>query len=42
MKYLAEKTGQKVEKIAQDSDRDYSLSAPEAAKYGLVGRESVR
>lgn len=33
---LAEKTGQKVEKISQDSDRDFWLSAPEAAKYGLV------
>ncbi|MEI8072618.1 MAG: ATP-dependent Clp endopeptidase proteolytic subunit ClpP [Candidatus Saccharibacteria bacterium] len=33
---LAEKTGQKVDKISQDSDRDFWLSAPEAAKYGLV------
>lgn len=33
---LAQKTGQKLEKIASDSDRDFWLSAPEAKAYGLV------
>ncbi len=35
---LAEKTSQKVEKIASDSDRDFWLSADEAQKYGLVDK----
>ena len=35
---LAEKTSQKVEKIANDSDRDFWLSANEAQKYGLVDK----
>lgn len=35
-KILAEKTGQKVEKISSDSDRDFWQSAEEAKKYGLV------
>ena len=33
---LAEMTGQDVEKIAADTDRDYFMSAEEAVKYGLV------
>lgn len=33
---LAEHTGQKPEKIAKDSDRDYFLSGKEAIKYGLI------
>lgn len=33
---LAQKTGQKLEKVASDSDRDFWLSAPEAKSYGLV------
>lgn len=35
---LAEKTGQKVEKISSDSDRDFWQSAQEAKKYGLVDK----
>lgn len=35
---LAEKTGQKVEKVTADSDRDFWLSAEEAQKYGLVDK----
>jgi ATP-dependent Clp protease protease subunit len=34
----AEATGQPVEKIAKDTDRDYWLSAEEAKDYGLVSR----
>ncbi|MBT3375047.1 MAG: ATP-dependent Clp protease proteolytic subunit [Lentisphaerae bacterium] len=33
---LAEHTGQDVDKIKLDSDRDYFMSAAEAAAYGLV------
>ncbi|MEN9551850.1 MAG: hypothetical protein RI935_227 [Candidatus Parcubacteria bacterium] len=33
---LAKNTGQKVETIEKDSDRDYWMSAEEAKKYGIV------
>jgi ATP-dependent Clp protease protease subunit len=33
---LAERTGQSIEKIRSDSERDYFMSAPEAKDYGLV------
>ena len=33
---LAEKTGQPLEKIEHDTDRDYYMSAEEAKEYGLV------
>jgi ATP-dependent Clp protease, protease subunit len=33
---LAERTGQSIEKIARDTERDYFLSADEAKDYGLV------
>ncbi len=35
-KMLADASGQKIEKVAQDADRDYWMSADEAKKYGLV------
>lgn len=35
---IAECTGQSVEKIAEDTDRDYWMSAEEAVEYGIVGR----
>jgi len=31
-------TGQSLEKIAKDTDRDYFLSAAEAKEYGLIDR----
>ena len=37
-KIFSEATGQPVEKIAKDTDRDYWLSAEEAKNYGLVSR----
>jgi ATP-dependent Clp protease protease subunit len=37
-KILSEKTGQKVDKIASDSDRDYWMSASEAKTYGIVDK----
>jgi len=33
---LAERTGQPLEKIARDTERDYFLNADEAKDYGLV------
>jgi len=33
---LATRTGQTLEKIQKDTDRDYFLSAPEAKDYGLI------
>lgn len=33
---LAKNTGQKIETIEKDSDRDYWMSADEAKKYGIV------
>ena len=39
---LSENTGQKLEKINKDTDRDYYLTAPEAKEYGLIDRVIVR
>ena len=33
---LADHTGQPVEKVDKDTDRDYILTAPEAKDYGIV------
>lgn len=35
---IAKETGQEVEKVAKDSDRNYWMSAEEAVKYGIVSR----
>lgn len=35
---LAKHTGQKVEKVATDSDRDFFMAAEEAKEYGLVDK----
>jgi ATP-dependent Clp protease, protease subunit len=37
-KIFAEATGQSVERIKKDTDRDYWMPAEEAKAYGLVGR----
>ena len=37
-KILAERTGQPVEKIAKDTDRDNFMSADDAVKYGIVDK----
>jgi ATP-dependent Clp protease protease subunit len=39
---LAERTGQSLERIAQDTDRDNFMSAEEAKNYGLVDDVLVR
>ena len=33
---LANRTGQSLDKIKADSERDYFMSAPEAKDYGLI------
>jgi len=33
---IAEHTGQSLEKVTKDTDRDYILTAPEAVEYGVV------
>ena len=33
---LAEHTGQPIERIHRDTDRDFILSAPEAKEYGII------
>lgn len=35
---LAQRTGQPLEKIEKDTDRDYYMSAQEAMEYGLIDR----
>ncbi|MCX6739911.1 MAG: ATP-dependent Clp endopeptidase proteolytic subunit ClpP [Candidatus Parcubacteria bacterium] len=35
---LAKHTGQPIEKIEKDSDRDYFMSAEEALKYGIIDK----
>ncbi len=37
-KILAKNTGQKIEKIAADVDRDFFMTAEEAVKYGIVDK----
>lgn len=33
---LAERTGQPLEKIERDTDRDFFMSAEEAKEYGII------
>ncbi|CDZ75510.1 ATP-dependent Clp protease proteolytic subunit [Peptoniphilus sp. ING2-D1G] len=37
-KILSERTGQPLERVKKDTDRDYYLSAEEAAQYGLIDK----
>ncbi|MDN4619993.1 ATP-dependent Clp endopeptidase proteolytic subunit ClpP [Paenibacillus sp. PsM32] len=39
---IADRSGQPLEKVAQDSDRDYFLTAEEAVAYGLVDQVVTR
>lgn len=41
-KILSERTGQPLEKIARDTDRDYYMKAEEAVKYGIIDEVIVR
>ena len=35
---ISERTGQPVEKVAKDTDRDYFMSAEEAKEYGIIDK----
>jgi ATP-dependent Clp protease protease subunit len=35
---MAERTGQSIEQIAKDTDRDRFMSADEAVEYGLIDK----
>lgn len=35
---IAEQTGQSLERVEKDTDRDYWMSAQESVEYGIVGR----
>jgi ATP-dependent Clp protease protease subunit len=35
-KILADRTGQPLERIARDTERDYYMSADESKEYGLI------
>ena len=35
---IAEHTGQELEKVRQDTERDYFLSSEEAKEYGIIDR----
>lgn len=37
-KILAKHTGQPIDRVAKDSDRDYFMTAEEAVKYGIVDK----
>ena len=39
---LAKHTGQTLEKIERDTDRDYIMSAGQAAEYGIIDKVVVR
>ncbi len=39
---LARHTGQPLEKVEKDTDRDYYLSAQEALEYGLIDQVVTR
>jgi len=38
----AEETGQPLEKVSEDTDRDYWMTADEAAEYGLISKVVTR
>ena len=35
---IAQQTGQPIERVTEDTDRDYWMSAEESVEYGLVGK----
>jgi ATP-dependent Clp protease protease subunit len=37
-KLIAEETGQKIDRVEKDTDRDYWMSASEAIEYGLISK----
>lgn len=41
-KLISEETGQKLEKVEKDTDRDYWMNAEEAKEYGLISKIFTR
>ena len=41
-KLISDETGKKIAKVAQDTDRDYWMSASEAKDYGLLSQVIIR
>lgn len=41
-KIISERTGQPLEKVARDTDRDYYMTAEEAKEYGIIDEVIVR
>lgn len=41
-KILSERTGQPLEKVERDVERDFFMSAEEAKKYGIIDEIMVR
>ncbi|KGN71340.1 ATP-dependent Clp endopeptidase proteolytic subunit ClpP [Porphyromonas sp. COT-239 OH1446] len=39
---ISDHSGQSIEQVAKDSDRDYWMTAPEALDYGMIDRVLVR
>ena len=35
---IAEQTGQSIDRVTEDTDRDYWMSAEESLAYGLLGK----
>jgi ATP-dependent Clp protease protease subunit len=35
---IADETGQSIERVAKDTDRDFWMSVDEAIEYGIVGK----
>ena len=40
-KLIADETGQTLERVAKDTDRDYWMTVEEAIEYGIVGKKST-
>jgi ATP-dependent Clp protease protease subunit len=38
-KLIADETGQTLERVAKDTDRDYWMTVEEAIEYGIVGKK---
>lgn len=36
---IADETGQPLERVAKDTDRDYWMTVQEAIDYGIVGKQ---
>ena len=41
-KIISERTGQPLDKVAKDTDRDYYMSAEEAKAYGIIDEVIIK